>query len=215
MPRSLQRMASDDRLVAQVRAGSPTAFEAIYDRHHPAVLGFCRHLLGSPEDGEDAAQQAFLSAYRALLRDDRKIVLRPWLFTIARNRCYTTMRARRERPLAHDDVAGETRSAAPGPAEEAVRREELDETLKDVARLPDAQREALVLFELGDLSHADIAQVLEREPAQVKSLVFQARSTLIDQREARDIDCATCVDRAHDVAVNDNDYVMPACDEES
>jgi len=184
-------MASDDRLVAQVRAGSPTAFEAIYDRHHPAILGFCRHLLGSPEDGEDAAQQTFLSAYRALLRDDRKIVLRPWLFTIARNRCYTTMRARRERPLAHDDVAGETRSVAPGPAEAAVRREELDETLQDVARLPDAQREALVLFELGDLSHADIAQVLEREPAQVKSLVFQARSTLIDQREARDIDCAT------------------------
>jgi len=191
VPRPLLRMASDERLVAQVRAGSPTAFEAIYDRHHPAILGFCRHLLGSPEDGEDAAQQAFLSAYRALLRDDRTIVLRPWLFTIARNRCYTTMRARRERPLAHEDAAGETRSVAPGPAEAAVRREELDETLQDVARLPDAQREALVLFELGDLSHADIAQVLEREPAQVKSLVFQARSTLIDQREARDIDCAT------------------------
>jgi len=184
-------MASDDRLVAQVRAGSPTAFEAIYDRHHPAILGFCRHLLGSPQDGEDAAQQAFISAYGALRRDDREIVLRPWLFTIARNRCYTTMRARHERPLAGEDVAGETRSVAPGPAETAVRREELDQTLQDVARLPEAQREALVLFELGDLSHADIAEVLEREPAQVKSLVFQARSTLIDQREARDIDCAT------------------------
>lgn len=83
--RRLLAAAGDERLVALVRRGSGAAFEALYDRHHHALLSFCRHLLGSREDAEDAVQFAFTSAYQGLRRDSRPVTFKPWLFTIARN----------------------------------------------------------------------------------------------------------------------------------
>src|SRR5690242_5456376 len=57
LPPRLLRAASDERLVALTRAGAEAAFEAIYDRHHLHLLSFCRHMLGSHAEGEDAVQQ--------------------------------------------------------------------------------------------------------------------------------------------------------------
>ena len=66
LPAALLRLASDQRLVDQVRAGSERAFEALFDRHHRPVLAFCRHMLGSREEAEDVVQLTFLAAYRDL-----------------------------------------------------------------------------------------------------------------------------------------------------
>ena len=68
-------------------------------------------------------------------------------------------------------------------------REELRALLADVGRLPELQRAALVLLELGDLSHAEIADVIGCRPGKVKSLVFMARSSLGTSRAARDTPC--------------------------
>src|SRR5215216_2730041 len=94
LPARLLRLASDERLVDHVRAGSDAAFEALFDRHHRGVLGFCRHMLGSAEEAEDAVQHTFLAAYRELVGSDKSVQLRPWLYTIARNRCLTVLRTR-------------------------------------------------------------------------------------------------------------------------
>src|SRR3954453_6010900 len=93
VPAHFLRTASDARLVALVRDGSEPAFEAIFDRHHRPILSFCRHLVGSRQEAEDAVQQTFLAAYRGLLRSDDPIALRPWLYTIARNNCVSALRA--------------------------------------------------------------------------------------------------------------------------
>ena len=85
----------DDRLAALAGQGDERAFEALYDRHHRALLGFCRHMLGSSEEGEDALQQTFLRAHRSLLARGGPDEVRPWLFAIARNRCLTLLAARR------------------------------------------------------------------------------------------------------------------------
>src|SRR5215217_5189810 len=95
---------SDERLVEQVRRGNEAAFEVVYDRHHRGILSFCRHMLGSPDEAEDAVQQTFISAYDALRTDARDIRLKAWLYTIARNRCLSILRARREQPAELDDV---------------------------------------------------------------------------------------------------------------
>ena len=73
-----------------------------------------------------------------------------------------------------------------GLTEEVQRREELRELVADLGKLPESQRAALVLSELEALSHAQIAQVLQVDTAKVRSLVFQARGSLISTREARD-----------------------------
>ena len=185
LPRSPKVLGafSDERLVEQVRRGNEDAFEAIYDRHHRGILTFCRHMLSSPDEAEDAVQQTFISAYDAMRVDAREIRLKPWLYAIARNRCLSILRARREQPAELDDMP------TAGLSEEVQQRADLRELLRDLHELPVDQRAALVLSEVGGLSHAEVGTIVGCEVAKVKSLVFQARSSLIETRKARDIPC--------------------------
>src|SRR5215212_5236988 len=90
-PRRTLRFSRDDELVRLVRCGDEAAFEAIYDRHHRGILAFCRHMLGSREEGEDAVQHTYAAAYRELTGTDKPIHLKAWLYTIARNRCLSVL----------------------------------------------------------------------------------------------------------------------------
>jgi len=90
----------DERLGALVGQGDAAAFETLFDRHHAALLAFCRHMLGNREDGEDALQQSFLRAHRALAEGRAPDTVRPWLFAIARNRCLTMLATPPCRPRA-------------------------------------------------------------------------------------------------------------------
>jgi RNA polymerase sigma factor (sigma-70 family) len=185
VPARLLRLASDEKLVERARGGSEAAFEAIFDRHHRGILAFCRHMLGSVDEAEDAVQHTFLAAYRELARaGDRQLHLRPWLYTIARNRCITVLRGRRREAGAVVEPSTEHLAA------EVDRRNDLRDLLRDVAGLPEEQRAALVLSELGDMGHDEIAAVLGCRREKVKALVFQARSSLIASRTARETPCA-------------------------
>ena len=180
----LLRVASDARLVALIREGRSAAFEAAYDRHHRAILSFCRHMLSDPDEAEDAVQHTFAAAYSDLVTSDKPIHLRPWLFTIARNRCYSILRARREQPVAElEEVQTD------GLAAQVQTREDLRELVSDMRQLPDEQRAALVLAELDALSHAEISEALGVPKEKVKALVFQARESLIASRAARETAC--------------------------
>jgi RNA polymerase sigma factor (sigma-70 family) len=142
-------------------------------------------MLGSREEAEDALQHTFLAAFRQLAGGTRPLDVRPWLFAIARNRCVSLLRARRAHvPLEHAEPAVD------GLLVTVERREEVRELLADLGRLPEDQRAALLLAELGALDHAGIAAVLGCPREKVKALVFQARSSLAASREARATPCA-------------------------
>ncbi len=177
-------LASDEWLVACVRRGDTAAFEALYDRHAAELLRFCVYMLTSRQDAEDAVQATFASAYRALRADSRPVALRPWLFTIARNECLTTLR--RRRPVV--ELNGEI---APGPdtVEQIELRDEVRRVFKGLRELPESQRAALVLAELHGLSHNEVGNVMGVRADQVKAFVYQARSKLVSERAARDADC--------------------------
>lgn len=182
---ALLRLASDSSLVALIRQGRAAAFETAYDRHHRAILSFCRRVLGDPEEAQDAVQHTFLAAYNDLISSEKPIHLRAWLFAIARNRCYSVLRARRERPTPElSDAVTE------GLATQVQRRQDLRDLVRDMGRLPDQQRAALVLAELEALSHQEIGEVLGVPRDKVKALVFQARESLVASRTARETDCA-------------------------
>jgi len=181
----LLRVASDARLVALIRDGRSPAFEAAYDRHHPPILSFCMHMLGDMDEAEDAAQQTFTTAYSELIASRQPVHLRAWLFTIARNRCLTILRQRRAQPVAEMEEV-----LTDGLAAQVQAREDLRELVSDIQLLPEEQRAALALAELGALSHAEIAEALGVPREKVKSLVFQARESLIASRAARETTCA-------------------------
>jgi RNA polymerase sigma factor (sigma-70 family) len=175
---------SDGALVARVRRGDEAAFEALYESYHRNLLAFCHHMLGSREEAEDVLQHTFIAAYRHLRARDDIVGLKPWLYTIARNRCLSVLRARRDQVALHDGHA-----ATEGLAAEVDRRDDLRLLVRDVQRLAPDQRAALVLFELGDHSHDEIAAVLGVRREKVKALVFQAREALMGWRAARETPC--------------------------
>src|SRR4051794_1663882 len=163
-----------------MRSGSEAAFEVTYQRHSRGLLALCRHLLGSQDEAEEALQQTFASAWSDLQRKDRPApeMLKPWLYAVARHRCLSIIRSRRPRTTELEDVPSTS-----GLADEVERRADLRALLSDLDDLPEEQRAALLLSELGGLSHADIGDVLDCRESGVKSLVFQARTTLADWRD--------------------------------
>ncbi len=184
LPRVPQRFVSDERLVALMRRGDRGAFESLYDRHVAELLSFCFFMLASREDAEDAVQSTFASAYRALLRDERSVDVRPWLFAIARNACIGILRKRRPQALEHvAPPVGEDMLA------KVVRRESVRQLLSGMLELPERHRSALILAELHGQSQSEIGRLLGVSPSTVKSYIFQARSTLISERVARETDC--------------------------
>ena len=129
-------------------------------------------MLGDKSDAEDAAQEAFLRAYKALDSYDDKLPFRTWLFSILINRCRTAMsqRMRRERRVVFDSDALERSSVEP--AQEAVElREELNWA---IAALSPEQREAFLLRHIEELSYEEIMAVTGAGMSALKMRVKRA-----------------------------------------
>jgi len=178
------RFVGDERLVELVREGNRAAFEAVYDRHAAGLLSFCVYMLGSHHDAEDAVQATFASAHKALLKDDRDLALRPWLFVIARNACLTIIRKRR----AWVELNGEP-AVSGDPVHSLEVNEDVRHLLDGLRGLPEPQRAALVMAEVQGLSQREISAVMGVRPTQVKAYAYQARANLIAERQAREADC--------------------------
>ena len=149
--------------------------EELYTAHFRLVRSVCRSLLRDRNEAEDAVQQTFLSAQRALANGSSPREPAAWLATIARNECLARVRERMREPLPLDaeptEVGADAHSAAVSRYEVATLREAL-------ADLPRAQREAILLRELRGLSYDEVARALSVTTGAVESLIFRARRTL-------------------------------------
>src|SRR4051794_2409904 len=183
----LLRLQSDERLVALVRKGNHAAFEALVARYHTRLASFCRHMLGAKEDAEDVLQEVFVAAYNALLADEREIMVRPWLYRIARNRSLNHLR--RQQPIGVDSMDVHFSDFGRTTADEVHRREEFRLLMDDVSGLAETQRTALLLREMEHLSYEQIAQAMETTVPAVKSLLVRARMSLAEASEARALSC--------------------------
>src|SRR5438105_2090630 len=97
-PRGYHRVEMTDAELARLaKAGDAASFAMLVDRHAGACLRFATRMLGSREDAEEAAQDAFWRAHRALDRYDEDASFRTWLMSILINRCRTTMLHRKRR----------------------------------------------------------------------------------------------------------------------
>jgi RNA polymerase sigma factor (sigma-70 family) len=183
----LLKLQGDARLIAMARSGNTGAFETIVDRYQGRLLGFCRQMLGSTEDGEDVLQEVFVNAYRAMLADEREINLRPWLYRIARNRCLNHLRKPTADAQESMDMVPAVEAAST--AEKVHNREEFRQLLDDVGKLPETQRTALLLREMDAMSYEEIAAAMETSVPSVKSLLVRARISLAEASQARLLTC--------------------------
>ena len=181
------RLQGDERLVALIRSGHDRAFEALFDRYHGRLLAFCRSMLKSEQDAEDVLQEVFVAAHKAMLGDDRRINVRPWLYRIARNRCLNHLR--KPVPEGQDTMDFHPHENGTTTDDRVQKREELRLLIADVQMLPETQRTALLLREIDALSYEEIAEAMDGTIPSVKSLLVRARITLAESTEARLLTC--------------------------
>ena len=151
-------------------------FAELYRSHLRDVYSYSYYRVGNHHDAEDLTEQAFLQAYRHFERARRESngrPLRPWLIRIAHNLAANFYRDRSRKPQTSLDDAGIV--PATHDTEDLVEgREELEEVLAGVAKLPDDRREVLILrFALG-MDNREIARALGRSEGATKVLIHRA-----------------------------------------
>jgi RNA polymerase sigma-70 factor, ECF subfamily len=160
---------SDAELVDRARAGHDEAFGVLMRRHERRVYNLCYRMMGRQEDARDAAQDAFLSAYRRLESFRGDAAFTTWLHRIAVNACYDMLRKRRaELPL--DEVPEPP--AGPDPAEGASIAVDVQRALLVV---PVEFRAALVLRDVHQLPYEEVAKILGVPIGTVKSRLHRGR----------------------------------------
>lgn len=174
----------DGVLCARAARGNEDAFAVLHNRYRQQVFAFVYHLLGRAgtiDDAEDLTQEIMQKAYANASTQRSGGSFKSWLFRIARNHTFDHIRARRPVPLSIDQVdQGAPPSNVVSLSAEVERRAEFSWMIAALAALPDRQREALVLRELGGASVGEIAETLETTPESAKQLIKRARGA-IDQ----------------------------------
>jgi len=174
---------SDGALLSALRRGERSAVTALVERHQGVLLGHARALVGPGGPFEDAVQEAFLAllrqppelpAHAAGDPEAERARLRSWLHKVTRNCCMDTLRSEKRRN------AREERAAAPEAYSsfEVEARDTRAAVERELASLPEDQREVLVLRLLGERSYREIAEITGKKLGTVGWLVSEGMQRL-------------------------------------
>jgi RNA polymerase sigma-70 factor (ECF subfamily) len=160
----------DAAAVHACRQGEPEAFRILVERYQPRALGHARALTGNDADAADAAQDAFVDAFRNLARFDPQQPFYPWFYVLLRNRCF---KQRTRRATRHESGELPERAGTHGDSPEALldMRTALD-------RLDGEDRELILLKHMDGWTYDEIAARLGIPRGTVMSRLFAARRRL-------------------------------------
>jgi len=178
LPGGVARIPQRDEaeLAARARAGDRAAFGTLVERFAPQARRVARAVLQNPDDADDAAQDAFLSALVKLEQYDPRRPFGPWLMRIVANAA--TDRRRRRAVRQAEPLEPELAGGGSRPDLEAERRVLGERLRAALAQLPERRRLAVVLFDVEGYSHAELADILGIPEGTARSEVFHARRTL-------------------------------------
>ncbi len=165
--------ADDLALVARCRAGETAAFEALVGRYQRVLFTVALRMLGNDDAASDAAQNAFVKAYRKLETFDPTRRFFSWIYRILVNEC---LNARRDRPP-HEPLAPDL-AAVGTPADVFETAERRRGVQAAILALPMEYREVIVLRHFTELSYEEIAETLHVPAKTVKSRLHTARARL-------------------------------------
>lgn len=176
-------------LVAKAQRGDKQAFEKLVQIYQQRILNLAVHLSGNGNDAQDIAQDAFISAYRAIGSFRQESDFGSWLHRITVN-CWHNYCKKAQRkatvsldePIENNERTMQREIAATGgdPAEAAVEKELQQEILSAMGNLSPEHRSALVLREIQELSYEEIAETLQCSLGTVKSRINRARAAMRD-----------------------------------
>jgi RNA polymerase sigma factor (sigma-70 family) len=178
--RPLRRL-TDDELTVLVAGGDRRAFGTIFERYHEPLYRYSLSMLGNKEKAADALQNTMLAALRGLQGETRSVALRPWLFRIAHNESLSLGRGR----VGEDSLE----RLGVGAGMDAATSGRLDVLLVDLRSLPEDQRSALLLRELGGLEYEEVGAALEITSDAARQAVLGARHSLLTAETGRPSGC--------------------------
>ncbi len=174
---------SDLELIRQTLDGTASAYDELVRRYQTRLVGSLEHLLGSREDAEEAAQQAFVSAWKNLDSFRQDSGFYSWLYRIAVNAAHTSRRRQRLNMSSLDELRSAGRMTkdprpAAAPDHALTSSERVRMVREALADVPEDFRRALVLRELDGLSYDEISRILDIPAGTVRSRIFRGRQEL-------------------------------------
>ncbi len=160
-----------EQVVSAAQQGDPRAIATLVSGSHAHVQRFARTLCSTPEDAEDAAQEALIVLFRKIGSLRATAALGSWMFSIVRNECIRRSRLTFSRPVS-------TTMTEPSAEDAALARLEIERIVDSIAGLPPEQRAVLVLRDIQGLSGAATAQALGLSRPAMKSRLHRGRETL-------------------------------------
>nr|WP_313415621.1 RNA polymerase sigma factor [Brevundimonas diminuta] len=166
----------DEDLVRRVGEGDPAAIQAMVARKLPRMLSLARRMLGDAAEAEDVAQEAMLRAWRQAPRwTPGQARFDTWLHRVGLNLCYDRLRRRRE--IARDALPDGV-DDGPAPDRGLLAAETGARVEAALARLPERQREAIVLCHYQELGNIEAAALMEISVEALESLLSRGRRAL-------------------------------------
>jgi RNA polymerase sigma-70 factor (ECF subfamily) len=170
--------------IDRAKSGDLDAFNTLVDQHQRLVYNLCLRMIGQSHAAEDAAQEAFLSAWRNI-GGFRGTSFRAWLMRIAANACTDELRRRGRRPATSLDAPGPGETEPPdlpdrgeGPEAAALRHERQRTLQAALLRLPGDQRLAVVMCDIQGCAYEEIAEAMHTSIGTVKSRIARGREKL-------------------------------------
>ena len=175
-----------DEALAAVAATDRQAFETLYLRHRLELYRYARARTGDDDAAADIVSTTFERALASIARF-RPVGsgFRAWLFRIARNEVVDSGR-RRQTAARHAPTLQAVDATQPGPEDDLLRTESMERLRALVARLPDTQRDAILLRYAGGLSTREIALTLGRSEGAAQKLITRALAALKEAYRASD-----------------------------
>ncbi len=161
------------------RKGNSQAFASLVELYQRPVYNLCYRMLGNAQDAEDAAQEAFFRAYKALKRYDPSRAFSTWLLSIAAHYCIDQIRRRRFQIVSVEDLPyQDIPDTEPGIESGFTRKEEQRRIRALLETLEPIDRAAVVMYYWYDFSYEEIAGALTLTNSAVKSRLHRARRAM-------------------------------------
>jgi RNA polymerase sigma-70 factor, ECF subfamily len=177
---------TDDKLMTDYAAGDENALRILVERWERQVFAFLVRMLGSPEEAEDLCQDTFMKLIKAAGRYQPDGKFPSWLFRIAGNQARSRLRRRKIlRWLPLSSEYDNTPANEPDALDTLSGKEERDLVQDAIARLPERQRQALVLKQYNDLSYQEISEAMNASVSSVQMLLHRAMTALRKDLKSR------------------------------
>lgn len=176
----------DERqLIAQARAGDPSAVSALYEAYHQAIFQYISYRVETRMAAEDLTAEVFLRMVRGLHSyEDRGLPFGAWLFRIAANLLNEHYRQGRRLNVAQ--LSDDERSDDTDPFDRLARQEERQRLSQALQALPSEYQDVLVLRFMQNMSHAEVAAALDKSETAVRSIQHRALKALAEQLGSTD-----------------------------